>query len=105
MAGAPIGNTNPGDGKMWRAAIRRALEKRANSSRKEAHEALTDLAEKFLEACEEKQGWALKELGDRIDGKVVQEIAGSITVTHEQALAALFNQPVDSDSETINTTH
>lgn len=100
--GAPLGNNNPADGKMWKAAIRRALDKRSES-RKNSHDALSELAEKFLEACDDKEGWAFKELGDRIDGKVVQEIAGSLTITHEQAIAALFDQPDAGDSTT--TTH
>lgn len=73
---APVGNTNPADGKLWKAAIRRALDKRSQS-RKEMKDALDDLAERFLEACDDKQGWAFRELGDRLDGKAVQPIAGA----------------------------
>lgn len=78
MAGAPKGNSNPADGKLWKAAIRKALDKRNKTkSRKEGFDSLVDLAEKFLEACDDKEGWAFKELGDRIDGKAVQPIAGA----------------------------
>lgn len=73
MAGAPIGNNNPAKGKLWKAAINRALEKR---SKVDAKEALDELAEKLLSACESGEGWALKELGDRLDGKPAQAIIG-----------------------------
>ena len=76
MAGAPVGNTNPHDGKLWKAAIKRALEKRAGKTRRDMVEALDELAEKFLEECDNKQGWAFRELGDRLDGKAGQEISG-----------------------------
>ncbi len=73
---APLGNTNPADGKLWKAAIRRALEKRSKS-RKDMKDALDDLAEKFLSECDNKQGWAFRELGDRLDGKPAQAIVGA----------------------------
>ena len=71
--GAPIGNNNPSKGKQWKAAINRALEKR---SRVDAKEALDELAEKLLVAAEAGESWALKELGDRIDGRPAQAIIG-----------------------------
>jgi len=66
-----IGNTNPTKGKRWRDAINRALAKR---SRVDAKEALDDLAEKLLGLCDQGELGALKELGDRIDGKSVQGV-------------------------------
>lgn len=96
-------NQHPADGKLWRAAIRKALEKRSKS-RTDGFFALVEIAEKFLDACEEKQGWAIKELGERIDGKVSQEISGTLTITHEQAIAALFDQP-DAGDSAETTTH
>ena len=75
-----IGNTNPTKGKRWRDAINRALEKR---SRAEGIEALDALAENLLAMCDEKDLGALKELGDRIDGKAAQEtlLNGNLAVT------------------------
>ena len=73
-AGAPLGNNNAGKAKLWTAAITRALEKR---TRKEGVEALEVLAEKLLDACEEGELSALKEFGDRIEGKPHQ------SMTHE----------------------
>lgn len=69
--GAPVGNTNAADAKRWKLAIESALEKRGPDK----WEALTSLAEKLLEAAENKEGWALRELGDRIDGKSAQSVA------------------------------
>lgn len=70
---APIGNQNARKGKLWNAAIMRALEKR---SRAAMVEALDDLAEKLLQGCDAGDITALKELGDRLDGKPAQTIQG-----------------------------
>jgi len=74
MAGAPEGNHNAAKGKRWRDAIDRALAKR---SRVDAKEALDELAEKLLAAAENGEGWALKEVGDRIEGKPAQSVTVS----------------------------
>lgn len=71
MAGAPLGNQNSARGTRWRDAIDRALEKR---SRAKGIQALDELAEKLLAAAEAGEGWALKELGDRFDGKPAQGV-------------------------------
>jgi len=69
---APKGNTNGAKAKQWSAAIERALDKRIPG--KTRVEALDDLAEKLLRQCEEGDLAALKELGDRLDGKPSQQI-------------------------------
>lgn len=71
--GAPIGNQNAVKNRPWAAAIKRALAKRSKSDQLEA---LDELAEKFLSACDAQDLAALKELGDRLDGKPAQVIAG-----------------------------
>lgn len=73
MAGAPIGNKNNAKGRKWAQAINRALEKRSLASQREA---LDELAEKLLTRCDEGDLSALKELGDRLDGKAAQTIIG-----------------------------
>jgi len=73
MAGAPLGNQNATRGRIWRQAIERALEKRSKAA---TIEALDELAEKLLVAAESGEGWALKELGDRLEGKPAQAIIG-----------------------------
>jgi hypothetical protein len=70
---APIGNQNAARAKVWKAAIERALEVRGAGDRLAA---LNALAEKLLAKAEEGDMSALKELGDRLDGKSVQPVAG-----------------------------
>lgn len=68
---APIGNQNAAKAKMWSAAILRALDKRGAGNRLKA---LEDLAEKLLQNCESGDLAALKELGDRVEGKSAQSV-------------------------------
>ena len=70
---APQGNQNAVKGKRWADAISRALEER---SRAKQVEALDELAEKLLAACDAGELAALKELGDRLDGKAHQSVSG-----------------------------
>lgn len=70
--GAPVGNQNAAKAKVWSAAINRALEKRGGGDRLKA---LDELAEKLLGACDSGDLPALKELGDRLDGKPAQSVA------------------------------
>ena len=69
--GAPVGNRNAAKAKIWTDAVRRALEKR---SRLEQRDILEECAYALIDACLEKDVPALKELGDRLEGKVVQRI-------------------------------
>lgn len=70
---APKGNKNAAKAKLWTAAIERALGKRSRLDQKEA---LDELAEKLLAKCDEGDLQALKELGDRLEGKPSQTIQG-----------------------------
>lgn len=72
--GGQPGNNNAGKNKVWSAAINRALEMR---SRKDGIDALDSLAEKLLAKCDEADLGALKELGDRLEGKPAQTLEGS----------------------------
>jgi hypothetical protein len=73
MAGAPVGNKNAAKAKVWSAAVKRALDKRTKAK---GINALDALAEKLLSLCDDKDLGALKELGDRLEGKVAQSITG-----------------------------
>ena len=64
---APIGNTNATKSRPWRAAIDRAI---AQSD----PDRLRSLAEKLIKKAEEGDLSAIKELGDRLDGKPSQQI-------------------------------
>lgn len=69
-SGNPNGARKP---RRWAAAIERALAKRNDALKAEA---LDDLAEKLLKECDAGDLAALKELGDRLDGKAHQVISG-----------------------------
>lgn len=73
--GAPFGNQNAVKAKRWAQAIDRALEKRSRSA---GIEALDALAEKLLVLAEQGDLAALKELGDRMDGKAAQTIDATV---------------------------
>lgn len=73
MAGAPLGNQNAAKAKVWHAAILRALDKRGLGNRVAA---LDELAGKLLDLVATGDLAALKEFGDRLDGKPAQAIIG-----------------------------
>ena len=92
MAGAPLGNTNAARGKPWREAIQRALETRTKS-RFDGKRELDALAEKLLDLVAQGDLGALKEFGDRLEGKPSQDVAVVASVSHEydSALLGLLN--------------
>jgi len=69
--GAPIGNQNGKKGKLFYNQLRKALVQ--EDSRK-----LRTIADKLVDAAEQGEPWAIKEVIDRVDGKAVQatEISG-----------------------------
>ena len=69
-AGAPLGNDNAAKGKIWTDAIKRALARRGEN----IEGGLNNLADTFLEAVANGDSWAMKELGDRLEGKPAQSI-------------------------------
>ncbi len=68
------GNPNgaPKRAKLWREAIDRAIKRREQDD----PQALEKLADKLLSAVDGGDVGAMRELGDRIDGKVAQAIVG-----------------------------
>jgi hypothetical protein len=76
MAWQPGESGNPSGApkraKLWRDAINRAIKRREQ----EDPQALEKLAEKILLAVDAGDVSAMKELGDRIDGKPAQAITG-----------------------------
>lgn len=71
---APLGNQNAAKAKVWTAAVERALSARSALDRKDALEACaTALIDKALEG----DMAALKELGDRLEGKPAQAVSVS----------------------------
>ena len=81
--GAPKGNQNAAKGRDWREALRYALARRGREKDAQALgepgeaasiRGLRLVALKFIEAAENGDPWAMKELGDRIEGKAPQAI-------------------------------
>src|SRR3990167_7491239 len=71
--GAPIGNDYSLRAHVWRTAILRAIQKRSRVGRLEF---LEPVADKLLMEARRGQISALRELGDRLDGKAPQAIVG-----------------------------
>lgn len=67
--GGQPGNNNANRGKPWRAAIDRAIAQ-GDADR------LRRIAEKLLDLAAAGDIQAIKELGDRLDGKAVQAVIG-----------------------------
>lgn len=66
--GAQPGNKNATKGRPWREAIDRAI--------KRDRAALDNVAKALIDAAQAGDMQAIKELGDRLDGKPAQVIAG-----------------------------
>jgi hypothetical protein len=91
---------NPGGkarGRPWRDAIERALARRAG---KVNPQAIDDLADKLIDLGFAGDLHALREMGDRLEGKPAQAIehSGMIAATHEELLKQLDSAD-DTDGE------
>ena len=73
---APIGNDNKTKNKPWAEAISRALARRAKGK----ISGLNLVADQLVAAAINGDQWAIKEIGDRTDGKAAQ----SVTVVGEE---------------------
>lgn len=68
--GAPLGNQNSSkNNRLWAETIRRAVVQADG-------ETLRRIADKLIEMAAEGDMQAIKELGDRLDGKPAQTISG-----------------------------
>lgn len=67
--GAPVGNQNAvgGKQKLFDAALRRAIAQ-------DSADRVRAAAESLLNQAANGEQWAIKELGDRLDGKVAQAL-------------------------------
>ena len=72
---APEGNQNAKKGTEWRQAIKRALAHKAGTNYRDG---LDLVATKLVDAALAGDQWAIREIGDREDGKPIQasEISG-----------------------------
>ena len=73
--GAPLGNQNAKKGKAWADAIKRAIREKYDGEDWESK--LAALAKNLVDAAAKGDLGALKEVGDRIDGKPKQQIEAS----------------------------
>lgn len=73
--GAQPGNKNAGKSKLWEQALQRAIRPKD----------LQEVAETVLAAAKAGQQWAVQEIGNRLDGKPVQQIEGNHTFTNALA--------------------
>ncbi len=75
--GAPEGNTNGKRGTEWRDAIRYELARigrEVEGDDPAYRKGLRQCARQFIEAAQQGEAWALKELADRTDGKAPQAL-------------------------------
>lgn len=70
--GAPLGNQNAKKGKAWAEAIRRAIREKYDGEDYESK--LAQLARKLVDAADGGDLAALKEVGDRHDGRSPQAV-------------------------------
>lgn len=76
-SGAQPGNQNAKKGRQWQRAIKRALARYADANGQAnatARKGLDLVATKFVAHAASGEAWAMKELGDRIDGKPTQAV-------------------------------
>jgi len=74
--GAPKKNNNAAKGRDWRDALMYALDNYKGSKKGMA---LRDIGAKLIEMAMNGDIQAIKEIGDRIDGKAVQVIDATVT--------------------------
>jgi len=75
--GAPRGNQNAVKGTEWRDAIRYELARlgrQVEGDDPAYRKGLRQCAQEFIKAAKAGEMWALKELGDRTDGKASQSV-------------------------------
>jgi len=89
QVGAPLGNKNNTKAKPWADAIRRSLARREDGDHGKS---LNELADALLDKAAEGDMSALKELGDRLDGKSAQ----SVTVGNEDGKPFSIEQVIRS---------
>ncbi len=103
MTWQPGQSGNPTGGarvKIWRDAINRAIKRREEADPL----ALEKLADKILAAVADGDVSAMKELGDRVDGKVAQPVGGTDELPpqeHTHRIERLIVDTPDRDSESV----
>lgn len=90
--------TNKGKDKPWADALRIVVFRDDEAGKRR----LMKLAEACAAAAESGDMQAMKEIGDRLDGKPAQalEMSGSIALSHEDALSELDEPGTDDQAQT-----
>ena len=88
---APVGNRNAARAAEWRHALRRAL-RRYEASGVKRGQALEEIAVKLIELALAGDIAAIREIGNRLDGKPVQPVMGH----HDVPLLVVFEDVIAS---------
>jgi len=74
MPAAARGRAAGKSAKVWREALQRALNKRVNPADEESPRRLEAIAEAVVDAAMQGDMQAIREIGERIDGKAAQQL-------------------------------
>ena len=98
MAGAPLGNTNASNARVCRDALRKVLAQYTNKDRKiEMGQAIYAIYEQLIELALDGGMDAIREIGNRMDGKPIQ--VQEIEVTHTaRSVVGIFRAKLDDDT-------
>lgn len=99
MAGAPVGNQNAKKARLWTEAVKRAISRKANG---DLSGGLDSLAERLVNAADAGEQWAIKEVGDRLDGKPAQALVGDPDQPLELNIGTVERKIVRPDSSDTN---
>lgn len=95
-SGAQPGNKNAAKAKAWEGAIKRAI---ARFAQGDLSAGLDTLASKLVNAASNGDQWALKEVGDRLDGKPAQAIVGGGEDSEPIRIAEILIRAVDASRD------
>ena len=94
---APIGNDNKVKNKPWADAIARALARKAEGNKEGG---LNLVADQLVTAAINGDQWAIKEIGDRSDGKAAQSVTvagdSEAPLVHKIVREVVYPKPADA---------
>lgn len=93
QGGAPLGNQNAKKGKLWADALRRAIRESIDGEDFDAK--LAVLAKSLVTTAKNGDLQALKEIGDRLDGKPSQTLEANVSGNLAGLLAGIGSGKAD----------